>query len=211
MHKILRAPPGGIWRDRLRVPGEGSLERAQRGSDGGGHLGERPPTTPPPLPAGTHGGSDDALARKKKKLSPWPRASVPAPLAAAAPRSSQGKQLLTSPCVLPARSLLPGGRGRGARPGGGAERAGRPAFLSPRSSSPPPLAPASSLRPQFGAWLGFSRAGKFLRSPQPPSLGLALGPPPAPAVPSPPAPSAPLSLSALSRTPSPRSPPAPGP
>lgn len=143
--------------------------------------------------------------RKKNCLpGPGPASQPPSPPA----RSSQGKQLLTSPCVLPARSLLPGGRGRGARPGGGAERAGRPAFLSPRSSSPPPLAPASSFRPQFGAWLGFSRPGKFLLSTpvQLPSLSLATGIPAAPAVPSLPLASHPaLPSAALSLTPNTRS------
>ncbi|XP_029414054.1 uncharacterized protein LOC115068283 [Nannospalax galili] len=70
------------------------------------------------------GSSNDSLTRKKKKKKkplpgPGPASQPPSP---PPPRSSQGKQLLTSPCVLPARSLLPGGRGRGARPGGGADR-----------------------------------------------------------------------------------------
>ena len=112
-----RGPPGPARRNpagRPAVPGEGSLERAQRGGGGfrrGGHLGRGPPplASTRPHTLAPPGGSDDALNRKK--LSPWPGASVPAPLAAAAPRSSQGKQLLTSPCVRPARSLLPGGRG----------------------------------------------------------------------------------------------------
>uniref|UniRef100_A0A452S4F8 Latent transforming growth factor beta binding protein 3 n=1 Tax=Ursus americanus TaxID=9643 RepID=A0A452S4F8_URSAM len=45
---------------------------------------------------------------------PGPASQPPSP---PPPRRSQGKQLLTSPCVRPARSLLPGGRGSPARPG----------------------------------------------------------------------------------------------
>lgn len=138
-----------------------TLERTQLDSRAGRAPGGQPPLQPAPsqlhtvlLRSAVTTLEPRGKERERKKnclLGPGPASQPPSPPA----RSSQGKQLLTSPCVLPARSQLPGGRGRGARPGGGAERAGRPAFLSPRSSSPPPLAPASSLLPHFGAWLGF--------------------------------------------------------
>lgn len=157
-------------------PGEGPLERAQRAAGfwRGGHLGWGPPPASTRLhPLAPPGGSGDALNRKK--LSPWPEASVPAP--SPPPRRSQGKQLLTSPCVLPA---LPASRppGSPARPGEARSRpAARPS--SPRSSSSPRLAAASSRLPPSvafaghgpGSWLGsFPDGGSFWAPRSPASI-----------------------------------------
>lgn len=128
----LPAPPGGIWRPcrraQVRALWKGPSARGG-GFWRGGHLGwGPPPASTRPHPLAPPGGSGDALNRKKK-LSPWPGASVPAP--SPPPRRSQGKQLLTSPCVLPA---LPASQplGSPARPGEARSGpAARPSRLAP--------------------------------------------------------------------------------
>lgn len=211
------------------VPGEGPLESAQRGGGGGfrrgGHLGRGPPPGLRP-PARPRSSGRPRRRLNRKKLSPWPGASVPAPLAAAA--APQPGKTTAHFSLRPPRALPASRRPREPSPaGGGAERAGRPAFLSPRSSSPPQLARpprgrlslGPSQAPPFpgpGSWRGsFPGLWKFLGSPQSGLHLFALHRVPRPRLPSPPC-ALPLflslaALSPLSRgsrlaTPPPRAP-----